>query len=171
MQSDAWERAGLTLSQRFGELMNEGTELFLDAAQRRGDPAASAKASLEAINILEQAIVDLGESYATQSIAFRKQREPQLGTLLAGTVIPPSPVDSLHADKFCTAFNAASVRLNWAEIETDAGRYDFEKADKTVRWCAANGLRVIGGPLIDFREKLLPHWLYLLEDDFESFLT
>ena len=33
----------------------------------------------------------------------------------------------------------------------------------------ANGLRVIGGPLLDFRERLLPHWLYLLEDDFESF--
>ncbi len=171
VQSDVWERAGLTLSQRFGELMSEGTDLFLDAAQRRADPAASAKASLQAIKILEQAIVDLGDSYATQSIAFRKQREPQLGTLLAGTLIPPSPVESPHADKFTAAFNAASVRLSWADIETDAGRYDYEKAETTIRWCAANGLRVIGGPLIDFREKLLPHWLYLLEDDFEAFLS
>ncbi len=33
------------------------------------------------------------------------------------------------------------------------------------------GLLSIGGPLIDFRERLMPHWMYLLEDDFESFLS
>ena len=31
-------------------------------------------------------------------------------------------------------------------------------------------MRIIGGPLIDFRERLMPHWLYLLEDDFDAFL-
>ena len=29
---------------------------------------------------------------------------------------------------------------------------------------------MIGGPLIDFRTRLMPHWLYLFEDDFESLL-
>jgi hypothetical protein len=171
IQSDAWDRAGLTLSQKFHQLIQQGTDLFLDAAQRRGDPSSSARASLDAIEVLEQAIVDLGESYATQSISFRKQREPQIGTLLAATVVPPSPVDSPNADQYSAAFNSAAVRLSWADIETDAGRYDYDHADETIRWCAAKGLRVIGGPLIDFRERLLPHWLYLLEDDFEAFLA
>jgi hypothetical protein len=125
VQSDAWQRAGLTLSDNFQALLREGTDRFLDAAQRQTDPVKSAEAALEAILLLERAIADLGESYAVQSIAFRKEREPQIGTLLAGTVIPPSPTGSLHSEDFCTAFNAASIRLSWADIETDSGRFDY----------------------------------------------
>ncbi len=171
IQSDIWQRAGLTLSQRFMELVKKGTDLFLDAAQRRADPNAASAAAVEAIGVLEHAILDLGESYAVQSISFRKQREPQLGTLLAGTVMPPSPIDSAQATKFCEAFNTAAVRLSWAEIETDAGRFDYDASMQSVQWCNNNGIRVIGGPLIDFRERLMPHWLYLLEDSFEEFLS
>ena len=43
IQSDAWDRAGLSLSQKFHQLMQQGTDLFLDAAQRRGDPSSSAQ--------------------------------------------------------------------------------------------------------------------------------
>lgn len=171
VQADAWQRAGLTLSDEFEDLVREGTDRFLDAAQRRADPNGSTEASLAAIALLEKAIADLGESYAVQSIAFRKQREPQISTLLAGAVIPPSPTATPHAEVFCEAFNAAAVRLSWANIETDSGRFDYENAEQTIGFCASKGLRVIGGPLIDFRERLMPHWLYLLEDDFEAFLS
>ncbi|MCG8651615.1 MAG: glycoside hydrolase family 10 [Pirellulales bacterium] len=171
VQSDAWQRAGLTLSQQFEDLLQKGTARFLDAAQRRADPASSAAASLEAITLLEQANADLGESYAVQSIAFRKQREPQIGTLLGGTVIPPAPTGSPHHESFCAAFNSAAVRVSWANIETDSGRFDYDDAESSIRFCASKGLRVIAGPLVDFRERLMPHWLYLLEDDFDAFLV
>ncbi|GAA5510736.1 glycoside hydrolase family 10 [Novipirellula caenicola] len=170
IQSDAWERAGLTLTSTFLELMAEGTQRFLDAAQRRGDPGVASEYAIEAISILEQANAELGDSYAIQSVSFRKQRENQLGTLLAAAVVPPSPTEPDHEDEFCAAFNSAAVRLSWADIETDSGRFDYDAAEQSIRWCASKGLRVIGGPLLDFRERLMPHWLYLLEDDFESLL-
>lgn len=171
VQSDAWQRAGLTLSDNFIQLLRDGTDRFLDAAQRRADPGRSSQAAMEAILLLERAIVDLGESYAVQSIAFRKQREPQIGTLLAGTVIPPAPTDTGASEQFCAAFNSAAIRLSWADIEMDSGRFDYESAEESIRFCTGEGMRVIGGPLIDFRERLLPHWLYLLEDDFDAFLA
>ena len=171
VQSDAWKRAGLSLSDNFLKLLDDGTGRFLDAAQRREDPDASAEAALESVVMLENAITDLGDSYAVQSIAFRKQREPQIGTLLAGTVVPPSPTGSAHGEHFCGAFNAAAVRLTWADIETDSGRYDFESAEHSIRYCANKGMRIIGGPLVDFRQKLVPQWMYLLEEDFESLLA
>ncbi len=169
IQSDSWQRAGLTLSDDFKRLVGEGTEKFLDAAQRRADQESSTESSLEAIRLLEMAIAELGESYAVQSIAFRKQREPQIGTLLASSLVPPSPATKSEA--FCSAFNSAAVRLSWADIETDSGRYDYDDAEASIRFCQSNGLRVIGGPLLDFREKLMPHWLYLLEDDFDALLS
>ncbi|QDT11719.1 glycoside hydrolase family 10 [Planctomycetes bacterium K23_9] len=171
IQSDIWQRAGLTLSQKFQDLTEQGTQRFLDATLARDDHDESAVAALESIALLEEAVLDLGESYAVQSISFRKQREPQIGTLLAGTVIPPSPSQSANANLFREAFNAAAVRLSWADIETDAGRYDYDDSEQTIRWCTTNGVRVIGGPLLDFREKLMPHWLYLLEDNFDEFLN
>ncbi|TWU60243.1 hypothetical protein Poly51_05180 [Rubripirellula tenax] len=170
IQSDAWQRAGLNLSPQFIDLLADGTDAFLEAAGRRADPSASARFAIHSIELLETAIADLGESYSVQSISFRKQREPNIGTLLAGSVIPPSPSNDSQMDLFANCFNAAAVRLNWADIETDSGRFDFESAESTIASLAGRGVRVIGGPLIDFRERLMPHWLYLLEDNFESFL-
>ena len=170
VQSDAWQRAGLTLSQEFVELLQAGTSCFLDAAQRRADPEGSSAAAMESILLLEKAISDLGESYAVQSIAFRKQREPQIGTLLAGTVTPPAPLGLPSHTAFTAAFNSAAVRLNWADIETDSGRFSYDNAEEAIDFCTNKGMRIIGGPLIDFRERLMPHWLYLLEDDFDAFL-
>lgn len=170
VQSDLWQRSGLTLSSNFHEKLAEGTSHFLDAAQRRADPSSSAQSAVKSIEALEQAIIDLGDSYAVQSISYRKQHEPQIGTLLAGAVVPPSPTKSPLASQFCMAFNSAAIRLNWSDIETDSGRYDFEDAEASVRWATANSLRVLAGPMIDFRNKLMPHWLYLYEQDFDSFL-
>ncbi len=171
IQSDSWERAGLTLTKEFNDLLVRGTKRFLDAVQRRGDPSLASEHAIEAISLIEKAIAELGDCYAIQSVAFRKQREVQLGTLLGASVVPPGLLASEHSQAFCSAFNTAAVRLSWAEIETDSGRFDYDSAERTIQWCASKGLRVIGGPLLDFRERLMPHWLYLLEDDFESLLS
>jgi len=171
IQSDVWQRSGLTLTDQFETLLAEGTEKFLDAAQRRADPNRSAAAALESIELIERALADLGDTYAVQSIAYRKRDEPQMGTLLAASVIPPAPADQTNDTAFANAFNTVALRLNWADIETDSGRYDYDHAAAAVDFCAARGMRIIGGPLIDFRQRLMPHWLYLMEDNFESFLA
>ncbi len=172
IQSDAWQRAGLLLNEKFEELLNEGTNRFLDAAQKRDDAEASCAAAIEAIEILERALSELGESYAVQSISFRKQRQPQITTLFGASITPPAPTKSTsHSDLFASTFNTAAIRMSWPEIETDAGRFDYENTWATVRWCQSKGLKIIGGPLIDFRERLMPHWLYLLEDNFDAFLN
>lgn len=167
-QSSNWERAGLSLGDRFGELLARGTSQFLDAAETRSDLEECSRSALMAIATLEQAIADLGESFALQSIAYRKQREPQLGTLLAGGVVPPSPTRSTLNARFQKAFNSAAVRVNWGTIESDAGRYEFDACDRTIHWCSERGLRVLAGPLVDFRKEMMPPWLYLIEDNFDS---
>ena len=170
VQSSSWERAGLSLGDRFTELLDRGTSQFLDAAEARPDLEECSRSSLLAIATLEQAIADLGESFALQSIAYRKQREPQLGTLLAGSVVPPSPVPSALNARFEKAFNSAAVRVNWGTIEAEAGRFDFEASDRTIHWCRERGIRVLAGPLVDFRKELMPPWLYVMEDNFDSFV-
>ncbi|MEO1618734.1 MAG: endo-1,4-beta-xylanase [Planctomycetota bacterium] len=170
VQSSNWERAGLSLGDRFGELLARGTSKFLEATVARKNLAKCSQLALQSIAILEQAIADLGESFAMQSIAYRKQRETQLGTLLAGGLVPPSPIRSALQSRFAKAFNSAAVRLNWGMIESEAGKYEFAESDRSIQWCAEQGLRVLAGPLLDFRKEMMPAWLYLIEDNFESVL-
>ena len=170
VQADIWQRSGLQLSEQFSKLLANGTDEFLQAAGQQGNPNKTAKRAIRAIELLESALTELGENYSVQSISFRKKREHQIGTLMAASVVPPAPVGSANTEDFINAFNAVAVRLNWADIENDSGAFDFDRAEQTFGFCEANGLRVIGGPLIDFRNRLMPHWLYLFEDDFESFL-
>ena len=170
VQSSAWQRSGLSLSGRFEELLERGTNQFLDATQAQDDLQKCSESALQAIATLELATADLGESFALQSIAYRRQREPQIGTLLASSVLPPSPTRSPLAQRYAKAFNSAAVRLNWGHIESEAGRYDFDTADRTVHWCNQHGIRVIGGPLFDFRSEMMPPWVYLIEDNFDSYV-
>jgi hypothetical protein len=53
-------------------------------------------------------------------------------------------------------------------METAAGRCDFAAFDRLVEWAAGHSLRIIGGPLLNFQTKLVPDWIYLYENDFQS---
>lgn len=167
-QADQWVRAGMRLHDEFQEILEQATSRFLDAS---GTPSGSRQTSesLGAIELLETASHRLSDEYATQAIAYRKQRETRLGTLLAaalpaGCGVPTAPQD------YAATFNASAVRMAWGDIESDLGRFDFDSTDASVRWAGSQGLRVIGGPLVDFHEKMLPHWVYLLEGQFDKLL-
>lgn len=167
-QADYWQRSGLKLSDNFHSLLDEGSRYFLDAAQRMANPDASGEDAVKSIRHLEAASADLMESYAAQAIAFRRDHEGRLGSLLGAALPVGTPPSPEQTRLYTQAFNVAGVRLTWADVETDAGRLDFDGVDAVFRWAEQNGLRVIAGPLFDFQDKLLPHWLYLLEDRFDE---
>lgn len=167
-QADLWSRSGMRLHDEFQQILDEATVRFLDASGTLSRPRQSVEA-LRAIELLETASHRLSDEYATQAIAYRKQRETRLGTLLAGALpagcgVPTAP------DEYAATFNASAVRMAWGDIESDIGRFDFDRTDATVRWAVSQGLRVIGGPLVDFHEKMLPHWAYLFEGQFHQLL-
>lgn len=179
VQADTWQRGGLALSDRFDELLQSGTHRFVDAIQTSDDTSGEqTTAAIEAITLIEQAASELGQLFATQSIAFRRNRENRLSTMLAVSMLPPQPaVDDDEAAStdpdaaIGRSFNAAAVRISWGDIETDSGRPDFAPIHKSLDACTNLGLRVIGGPLVDYQAGLLPEWLTLLDDDFERLMT
>ncbi len=167
-QADTWERAGLRMSDNFKDLLAQGTAFFLDAAQRTANPEAAGEDAIKAIRHLEAASADLLESYAAQALAFRRDNEGRLGTLLGVSMRADQPPTPTQTNAYVATCNSAAVRVSWADVETDAGRLDFDAVDQMFAWCEQHGLRVIAGPLFDFQDKMLPHWLYLLEDNFDG---
>ncbi len=174
-----WERYGITPSDAFQEHLHEGTSCFLNALKLKHHPLNSAQQSMRAISYLEKALDLLAQDYATRSIAQRKQRDPKLGTLLAGSVLPaitnlPASTTENIADAipmrdcYLQTFNTAAVRFNWRDIEKTPGNFDFSKTISTISQFQEIGLRTIAGPLVDFEEELLPEWILQTDVNFDS---
>jgi len=168
-QSDVWHRSGLRLEESFNRNLDEATAAFIEASGCGERLGVQSEFALRSLSLLHAAAEELSESYAAQAISFRKQNESKLSTLIGG-MIHCEGGEPKHGADYSGAFNATSVRMSWGEIETDAGRYDYDRIDEVLGWASAVGLRVIGGPLLDFHDRMLPHWLYLIEDDFDKLL-
>jgi len=168
-QSDVWHRAGLRLEETFNTTLDQATAAFLDASVCPLDSSALTEHSLRSIHLLHTAAEELSEAYSGQAISFRKLNETKLSTLVGG-IIHVDGGEPKHGADYAAAFNSTGVRMSWGEIESDAGRFDFDRVDQVLAWASSIGVRVIGGPLLDFHDRMLPHWLYLIEDDFEKLL-
>ncbi|MEM9364522.1 MAG: glycoside hydrolase family 10 [Planctomycetota bacterium] len=178
VQSDTWQRGGLALSDRFDELLQSGTQAFLDVASNWDDSPDTTKRTLVALAHLESAADELGSLFAEQSIAFRRKRETRLTTMLAAGIVPSAPSEPSASEtladrvpalnQFSQSFNAAAIRMSWGDIQQDSGELDFQDVEESVAACQAQGLRIIGGPLVDQREGLCPDWLALFDDRFDK---
>lgn len=195
-QADTWQRGGLTLSDRFNEWLDRGTHAFLDSIQPLSGPSDasvnSTRSAIEAIRWLERAASELGDLFSAQSMTFRRSREPRFSTMLAVALLPDQDQDDdeflvggdvagsidgnasvpgFGPDGISRAFNAAAVRISWGDIENHSGNNDYQSTWRVLDACGQSGMRVIGGPLIDHREGMLPDWLTLVDGDFDKIMS
>ena len=179
-QSAAWEQNGLRLDAAFRQVLRDGTGLFLEAASLRASVEKCHRTAWAAVEKLQDGLDQLAELYAIQSMTYRKNRQGKLSTLFAASTVPPCPVsvgtsrsgdgDSDEWSLYRATFNSMAIRTSWADVETDSGTMDFDQIETAIAAAERAGMRIMAGPIIDFRHRLMPHWLYLLEDNFESFL-
>ena len=167
-QADQWQRSGLRLTDAYREAILLGTTRFIDAVLVQRNLEAATDMSHEALRHLETAANLLVDSYAEQALVYRKHNERRMGTLVGASVDCQSPPSKEADDLFRDAFNAVQLRMHWGNVESDLGQMNFEPFDKLVEWATEAHLRICAGPLFDFQTKLLPHWLYLYDDDFDS---
>ncbi len=75
------------------------------------------------------------------------------------------PLRHLVAD----TFDFINLPMRWSELEPEEGQYRFARADKWIEWAVRQAkIPVTGGPLIDFRPRCVPDWLYIWENDYET---
>jgi hypothetical protein len=168
-QSDVWHRAGLRLDESFIRSLDDATAAFIEASGCASVDDVQAEHANRSLTLLQNASEELSEAYSAQAISFRKQNEAKLGTLVGASIHCEGGEPRFGTD-YSSAFNCVAVRMSWGDIETDAGRFDYDRTDELLGWSSALGLRVIGGPLLDFHDRMMPHWLYLIEDNFDAVL-
>ena len=163
-QASAWEIAGMVLPDEFARLQKQSFQLFSQAVSIQDDPEKSSDLARDALTQSCKAAEALVKSYTDQRLAVRRQRFPQLPASLGCNVGQGIPDDSWN-EKFCQAFNAAAVPVEWKNIESVEGDAIWDVNDEQVEWCHKHRLLMYGGPLLDFSPNGLPEWLWQWEKD------
>jgi Glycosyl hydrolase family 10 len=118
----------------------------------------------KAIRLAYQAAHELSLLYISRVLELRHQREPRFNTALSCRVKDEAPTGPAAAD-FSQTFNTVSLPFSWQQIEPTKGQYFWDGADGRVQWALSQGLKIIGGPLVDFSGRNLPDWLWEGETD------
>jgi hypothetical protein len=153
-----WTQGGLTLSDTLTQQVRQATHAFGAALLQIGEPQADALAET-ALGLAHQASHDLVLAYIERVFELRHERLPKFDTLQSCRLEGGAP-EPAELSAFTQAFNAVSVPFSWHDIEPAPRQYQWETADRVVNWAVASGLKVIGGPLIDFAGRNLPAWLW-----------
>lgn len=157
------------------------TKAVIATAGREGDwtreQAAQAREALcEAVRISER----LALTHAELQVAARYrglERREALGRGDEENAQPPTVGCAIEDELTTPALQqaiASSVNfivspMRWSDIEPQEGRFDLSLTDRWIEWgVRAGGVKVSGGPVLDFSPRGVPRWLYIWEHDYES---
>ncbi len=161
-QVAAWQQLGLNVSDDVAKHVTEATQALCLAATSREDNETSTEASDDAI----QHSLDAIELMMRQYSRFSLKRTGKRNIFLAANL--GSRPGAQFPNELLGAINTAVVPFAWNEIEGSSNEAAADCFAEQIRWCKKLGLRVCGGPLLNFGKNGLPDWLYLWEDDPEA---
>ena len=163
-----WELLGLIAPEDLKQTISEATQSFSRAATSRSTSSTqAAEHARKAMEIAAVAAGHLTQVYADQALALRRTHVDKLNTLLGVRMSGGAPKGDA-SDKLAETFNLVSVPCGWGAVEPSEGKRDWSEIDGPVEWASSRGLRICGGPLLEFDERRLPDWAYLWEGDIET---
>jgi hypothetical protein len=165
-----WQCMGLQLDPEIAGEIEQATVAFTRAVTAASDSAPECELADTAIRLALDAADRLVRAYVEQAIAGRRVNTPTLPTFFACRV-GGRPFTDVEAAGVRSALNSVTVAFQWREIEPAAGRFQWDAFDRQIQWCREQGLRILGGPLLQLDRHHIPDALYVFEGDFEQVLN
>ena len=166
-QRSDWSLSGLDVSAEVDEKLADAVAFFAQAAVVQHGSKQSTDLADRAIAAALDAGDLLAVCYAEQVLANRRRGSQKLSAFLAGNV-GMSRLDDYTSRQFVDTFNAANVPFSWREIQANQDSFTWDVTDGQVHWCGSSGLRVCGGPLLQFDQHYIPDWIKQCEGDFNT---
>jgi hypothetical protein len=67
------------------------------------------------------------------------------------------------------SFDFINLPMRWSEVEPEEDKHAFARLDKWMDWASRTAHKpVVAGPVIDFRPRCTPDWLYVWENDYDT---
>jgi hypothetical protein len=161
-QTADWQAGGLTIPDSLQEQIRRAQQTFGQALHESA-PASISQYAQNALTASYHAAEHLVQAYMDQVFQVRHQRQPRLDTAL-GCRLETMPQPE-WAGELVQTFNSICIAFPWSRIETSEGNYRWQQQDAILDWAETHGLRITGGPLIDFSAVQMPDWLWLWERD------
>ncbi len=167
-QLSEWEVAGHDISADVLPLLQPARKAFVAAVTVQHCDAVNDLA-LVALDRALELLQGITQPVTTALAGMRKKTENPVVKVLVGN---PQGVElpDAEAQLFKEAFDTTMISVNWRTVEKNADEFVWDPVDKQMAWCRKHKLRVVAGPLIQFRDHAVPDWLYLWEENHEALL-
>lgn len=141
------------------EIAKDSQDLFVKAIQSIKNPAAAsvlADASLRKATIYsEKLAVRQGKS-----LFDKRRKSPGFGRGCLGCRVDPNLLTkSQYVDRLLESFASVTLPINWAQIESRQGHFDFSLIDSCMGILSRKKIVISAGPLLHFAQDHLPEWL------------
>jgi len=141
------------------DISRQARDLFVQSVQNISNaPLASELADKS----LEKAIIFSEKLAREQAESFFDARGKNhgFGRGCLGCRIEPGHIaNPKYIEKLLKLFGFVMVPVNWAQIESHKGSYDFSTIDGCIEALGRKRLAVGAGPLLCFSKEYLPKWL------------
>ncbi|UCE99416.1 MAG: endo-1,4-beta-xylanase, partial [Planctomycetota bacterium] len=155
-------------SEGLGDISKEAQDLFIQAIQNVSSPPLASKLADKS---LEKAIVFSEKLAAKQAKMLFDARSKSHGFgrgCLGCRIDPKNITNPKYNEKLLKLFGLAMIPINWAQIESQKGRYDFSRVDACINVLSKKKLAIGAGPLLCFSKEYLPQWLLHSKAGFEK---
>jgi len=151
-----------------GDISKEAQDLFIRAVQNISDASLASKLADES---LKKATV-FSEKLAikqAESLFDARGKTHGFGRGCLGCRIDPGQIaNPKYVEKLLKLFGLVTVPVNWAQIESHKGSYDFSTVDACIDALGKKKLAICAGPLLCFSKEYLPAWLLGSGAEFEK---
>ncbi len=150
------------------DISKQAQHLFIQAIQNIKEPSLASKLADES---LKKAIVFSEKLTVKQAETLfnARSRSHGFGRGCLGCKIDPAQVNNPeYIKKLLEFFGSVTIPINWAQIETYKGQYDFSAIDVCIEALGKKKLKFSAGPLLCFSNQYLPQWLRSSKVSFEK---
>jgi len=151
-----------------GNISKEAQDLFIKALQNISDAPLASKLADKS---LEKAII-FSEKLATKqakSLFDARSKNHGFGRGCLGCRVDPGQITNpKYVEKLLKLFGFVTIPVNWAQIESRKGIYDFSMLDACIDVLGKKKLAIGAGPLLRFSKEFLPKWLLRSGTGFEK---
>ena len=129
----------------------------------------------EAADLADKALaagVTLGEKialfHADIFVTRRKASSAAASKTSFGCVADLFSMAESYQDRLREAFDFVSIPMPWKYTEPKERMHKFTQIDAWINWAARWNKPIHAGPLLSFEPTMVPEWLYIWENDYDS---
>ncbi len=142
-------------------------QYFTRALKQMDDPIEVDRLARDSL----MAGIDASEEFALTHAEMLLKRRRELGETLSGAFgcgIGPQQQPSKIGASLLANFDFMSLPLRWREIEPNEQQFNWQATDNWGQWAFRNRLPIYAGPIISFDDAVVPDWLHVIGDDYET---